>query len=87
MWGEGSLEKKPHLYKWVMVCIEKKKGGLGLRNFSKLNKALLCKWSWIENERNALWRKVVSSKFGEISRGWHTCDLRVDLVLGYGKKS
>ena len=45
MWSGGSLEKKPHLVKWATVCTEKKKGGLGLRNFSRLNKALLCKWS------------------------------------------
>ena len=40
LWGGGSLEKKPHLVNWVTVCTEKKKGGLGLRSFSKLNKAL-----------------------------------------------
>ena len=45
LWGGGSLEKKPHLVKWAIVCTEKKKGGLGVRNFSRLNKALLCKWS------------------------------------------
>ena len=77
LWGGGSLEKKPHLVKWATVCTKKKKGGLGLRNFSRLNKALLCKWSWrFANERNALWKKVVSSKFGETSRGWHTCDVK-----------
>ena len=43
--GRGSLKKKPHLVKWATVCTKKKKGGLGLRSFSKLNKELLCKWS------------------------------------------
>ena len=43
--GRGGLEKNPHLIKWAIVCPEKRKRGLGLRNFSKLNKALLCKWS------------------------------------------
>ena len=52
------------------MCTEKKKWGLGPRSFSNLNKALLCKWSWrFANERNVLWRKVVSSKFGENSGG------------------
>ena len=70
LWGGGSLEKKPLLVKWATVCAKKKKGGLGLRNFFRLNKAVLCKWSWrFANKRNALWRKVVSSKFGETSRG------------------
>ena len=40
LWGGGSLEKIPHLVKWITVCTEKKKGGLGLCRFSN-NKALL----------------------------------------------
>ena len=64
LWGGGRLEKKPHLVKWATVCTKKKKRGLGLRNFFKLNKAFLCKWSWrFANERNALWRKALSSKY------------------------
>ena len=43
--GRGSLEKKPHLVNWATVCTKKKKGGLGLRSLSNLNKVLLCKWS------------------------------------------
>ncbi|RVW69751.1 putative ribonuclease H protein [Vitis vinifera] len=27
LWGEGALEKRPHLVKWVVVCSHKKKGG------------------------------------------------------------
>ena len=77
LWGGGSLEKKPHLVKWVTVCTEKKKGGLCLRKFSRLNKVLLCKWSWrFANERYALWRKVISSKYEETSGGWHTYDIK-----------
>ena len=33
LWGEGALEKRPHLVKWVVVCSHKKKGGLGIRIF------------------------------------------------------
>ena len=70
LWGGGSLEKKPHLVNWMTICIEKKKGGLGLCRFSNLNMALLCKWCWrFANERNSLWRKVISRKFGEGIRG------------------
>ena len=77
LWGGSNLEKKSHLVKWATVFTEKRKGELGLRNFSRLNKALLCKWSYrFANERNALWRKVVNRKFGETSRGWHTCDIK-----------
>ena len=46
-----------------------------------MNKALLSKWSWrFANDRKSLWRRVIRCKFGESSRGWHTCDLRG----GYG---
>ena len=52
-----------------------------------LNKALLCKWSWrFANERNALWRKVVSSKYGETSGGWHTHDIKGGFGVGLWKE-
>ena len=63
------------------MCSNKSKGGIGLKSFSKLNKALLCKWSWkFANYRNALWRKAICCKFGESIGGWHTRELRG----GYG---
>ena len=88
LWGGGSLEKKPHLVNWMIVCTEKKKGGLSLCRFSNLNKALLCKWCWrFANERNSLWRKVISSKFGEGIGGWCSSDIREVLGLGCGMRS
>ena len=38
--------QKLHLVKWNMVCLEKRKGGLGVRNPSMVNIALLSKWNW-----------------------------------------
>ena len=87
LWGVGSLEKKPHLVKWATICTEKKKWGLGVRNFSRLNKVLLCKWSWrFANERYALWRKVISCKYGETPEGWHTYDIRGGFGVGLWKE-
>ena len=83
LWGGGgsALEKKISLVRWATVCSEKSKGGIGLKSFSKLNKALLCKWSWkFANDQNALWRKTICCIFGEAIGGWHTTDLRG----GYG---
>ena len=55
LWGGGNLKRKPHLVNWKTVCSKKNKGGLGVRNLSKLNKALLCKWCWrFANERDPL---------------------------------
>ena len=63
------------------MCMDKSKGGIGIKSFSKMNKALLSKWSWrFANERNSLWRKVICSKFGEFCGGWHSSDIRG----GYG---
>ena len=43
--GGGALERKPHLVRWTLVCLDKRKGGLGVKCLSSLNKTLLCK-SW-----------------------------------------
>ncbi|RVW54505.1 Magnesium/proton exchanger 1 [Vitis vinifera] len=65
LWGGGTLAHKPHLVRWNLVCLEKRKGGLGVRNLSLMNNALLCKWNWrFANEREALWRSVISLKYG-----------------------
>ena len=81
LWGGSVSEKKISLVRWATVCSEKEKGGIGLKSLSKLNKALLCKWSWrFANDQNALWRKAICCKFGESIGGWHTRDLRG----GYG---
>ena len=45
LWGDGSLEQKPHLVRWPIVCDDKSKGGLGVKSLGLLNKALLGKWS------------------------------------------
>ncbi|RVW88297.1 putative ribonuclease H protein [Vitis vinifera] len=65
LWGGRALEQRPHLVRWNLVCLEKKKGGLSVRNLALLDKALLSKWNWhfaIESE--ALWKQVISNKYG-----------------------
>ncbi|RVW17271.1 Transposon TX1 uncharacterized 149 kDa protein [Vitis vinifera] len=76
LWGGGTLAHKPHLVRWNLVCLEKRKGGLGVRNLSLMNNALLCKWNWrFANERDALWRNVISLKYGVEEGGWCTRDV------------
>ena len=76
MWGGGTLAHKPYLVRWNLVCLEKRKGGLGVRNLSLMNNALLCKWNWrFANERDALWRSVISLKYGVEEGGWCTRDV------------
>ena len=31
--GGGDLDKQPHLVNWIIVCSNKKKGGLGIRSY------------------------------------------------------
>ena len=57
LWGGGSLESKPHLVKWAIVCSDKINEGLRVRCFYYLNKAFLCKWNWhFATERDVFWR-------------------------------
>ena len=87
LWGEGNLDHKPHLVKWSTICIDKKKGGLGVRSLSKLNKALLCKWNrHFSNERDALWRDVIRRKYEEILGGWCMCEIRGGCGIGIWKE-
>lgn len=38
--GWGALDKKPHLVRWLVVCSDEMKGGLGIRCLSKLKTVL-----------------------------------------------
>ncbi|WKA06987.1 hypothetical protein VitviT2T_024859 [Vitis vinifera] len=86
LWGGGNLEQKPHLVRWEVVCLNKKKGGLGVKNLSILNKALLAKWNWrFANEREALWNQVIRGKYGEERGGWSSREVREAHGLGLWK--
>ena len=64
LWGGGSFKKKIPLIKWRVVCSNKGKGGLGIRNLPKLNKALLGKWVWrFAQEDHSSWKRVINTKY------------------------
>ena len=87
LWGGGALERKPHLVNWDSVCSDIRKGGLGVRRLSTLNRALLCKWNWrFANERETLWRHVISRKFGEEEGGLYTREVREGFGVGFWKE-
>ena len=61
-----------------------KLGGLGIKSVASFNQALLGKWLWCyRHEVTHLWRRVISTKYGEGQGGWctkvrkrtHGCDL------------
>ena len=86
LWGGGALVRRPHLVRWATICLDRRKGGLGVKSLSTLNKALLCKWSWrFANERGALWNQVIMGKFGEERGGWCSRDVREEYGVGLWK--
>jgi mannosylglycoprotein endo-beta-mannosidase len=52
--------------KWKVVCKDKKKGGLGVRDLEVVNLSLLSKWRWrlLNREDLALWKEVLVAKYG-----------------------
>jgi hypothetical protein len=51
--------------KWDVVCLPKKKGGLGVRDVRVVNISLLTKWRWrLLNDDASLWKEVLKSKYG-----------------------
>ena len=86
LWGGGASQSKPHLVNWSIVCMEKKDGGLGIRNLFRLNKALLGKWCWrFTSEQDSLWKQVIVRKFGEEDGGWCSGDSRESHGVGLWK--
>ena len=77
----------PHLVKWAIIYLDKRKGGLGVRSFSTLNRALLCKWSWhFAVERGTLWKHNISRKFGVEGGRWCTREVREGYGVGLWKE-
>ncbi|CAL0333597.1 unnamed protein product [Lupinus luteus] len=66
LWGKGEGSKGVSWVRWELVCRTKEGGGLGVKNLSLFNLALLGKWRWRALfEREALWVHVLRSKYGE----------------------
>ena len=62
------------LVSWKVISRSKMKGGLGIGNLRCKNKALLLKWLWrFPNEQDALWAKIIKSKFGLHENKWDSC--------------
>uniref|UniRef100_A0A2N9FWK9 Reverse transcriptase domain-containing protein n=1 Tax=Fagus sylvatica TaxID=28930 RepID=A0A2N9FWK9_FAGSY len=65
--------KKFHLINCHQVCQPLKSGGLGFQNIRLFNRALMGKWLWrYGNEKDALWRSVIFSKYGNLQGDWTT---------------
>ena len=75
--GIRGFGSKVALGELFIICLEKQKGGLGIRDLSILNEALLGKWSWrFVRERNPLWKRVIVGKYGQVDGGWCSKEVR-----------
>ena len=49
------------------MCLSKEDGGLGIKDISKFNTALMGRWIWaLSSNHNQLWVRILLSKYG----GW-----------------
>jgi len=62
-WQGGGTKKKYHLVRWEIICKSKSKGGLGVKDISKMNISLLCKWWWKLETEDGLWQDLVQKKY------------------------
>ncbi|KAE8731452.1 hypothetical protein F3Y22_tig00002840pilonHSYRG01365 [Hibiscus syriacus] len=71
LWGyDGNKNRLPRV-NWGRLCCPKKKGGAGIINLKAKNMVLLAKSGWrFVTERGALWRSVISHKYGSGDLPW-----------------
>ena len=68
------------------MCLDKRRGGLGVKSLGAFNRALLGKWVWrFANERKTLWNQVIRGKYGEERGGWRSCETREAYGVGLWK--
>jgi len=64
LWGTTLEKKKLHLVKWNDITRPKNIGGLGIQKLRDKNNALLASLAWrLFNSPNAMWAKVILSKY------------------------
>ena len=79
LWGGHQEANKIPWVKWDKVCLPKNKGGLGIKDLSLFNEALLGKWGWqLANNHDQPWSRILISKYG----GWKE-ELHFPMVAGF----
>ncbi|KAH1038448.1 hypothetical protein J1N35_040191 [Gossypium stocksii] len=65
LWGGVGGRRSMVKVNWNLIYLPKAKGGAGVIDLRVKNKSLLTKWCWrFAVEREALWRKLITAKYG-----------------------
>lgn len=70
LWVGGAFDERPHLVNCSIAYLDKKHGGLSVRNLSTLNKAMLGKWSWDSQLRDSPYGNIPQESLDR-GRGMH----------------
>ncbi|XP_062085566.1 uncharacterized protein LOC133791662 [Humulus lupulus] len=78
LWGMNGNRSRIHVASWEKVCLPKPYGGLGFKEGTKWNQAILAKYIWaITEKRDLLWVKWVNNIYLKRVSIW-SYDLKVD---------
>ncbi|GAB2303754.1 hypothetical protein Dimus_038957 [Dionaea muscipula] len=73
LWAGADLHQRRALVAWDKICQPKLHGGLGIKQLSSWNKALLCKLLWdIDRKKNRLWIRWISKYYLKGRSVWIT---------------
>eukprot|EP01018_Ginkgo_biloba_P010950 Gb_30565 [translate_table: standard] len=64
LWGGSEGNKRLPLMAWDKVCLEKKEGGIDLRDLKDMNKALIGKLGWkLVTMESSVWTRILRAKY------------------------
>eukprot|EP01018_Ginkgo_biloba_P033943 Gb_40904 [translate_table: standard] len=64
LWASSEGKKRLPLMAWEKFCLEKKVGGIGLRNLKDMNKALIGKLGWkLVTMESSVWTRILRAKY------------------------
>jgi hypothetical protein len=63
LWASTRNKTKYYLVSWNRIYKSKSKGGLGIKNLTKFNISLICKWWWKLKDGDGPWEDFMWRKY------------------------